>query len=572
MANPTLFGSSPAVTHNRAGGVAYALSPNEALAQYAGAGMLGGTFYASAQEQLDEVLKIALQCHPLFVAQCAVYARRRGYLKDMPALLLASLTSRFAADHNARAAFSAAFPLVIDNGRMLRNFVQIVRSNRIGRKSFGTTVKRQIQNWINGRRVDQLLRDSVGEKPSIGDVIKMVHPNPQLIGANATGRDKSERAALYGYLTGPRMKVADHKSAERRMVPRYEPTELPALVQDYELFKRQQAEPGGSRFAPPRGIDFRMLDSLGLNDAQWKEVARHAPWQMTRMNLNTFERHGVLNDPELVSIIAKRLADPEEVRRSRCFPYQLLQAFRAVAPLDYAGNVSRSSMPLEIVNALNSAMEVSVENVPTFDGLIAVCPDVSGSMRSPVTGQRGSATTSVRYCDVSGLVAAVMLRRSPECVVLPFDTQLHLSAEVMQKRPIAELAQKIAAFGGGGTCCELPLMFLNQQFSPSALAKLQAVIYVSDNESWVSAHGYSYGMSGRGTTMQAEWLKLKRMAPQAKLICIDVAAGVTTQAQNDVDRLNVAGFSDAVFDVMGGFMRGCDSRSYWVDEISRIAL
>ena len=31
----------------------------------------------------------------------------------------------------------AVFPRVIDNGKMLRNFVQVVRSGTVGRKSFG---------------------------------------------------------------------------------------------------------------------------------------------------------------------------------------------------------------------------------------------------------------------------------------------------------------------------------------------------------------------------------------------------------------------------------------------------
>ena len=66
MANQKLFGSSargrtaPAAdTVNAAGGLAYKASSKEALAQYAATGCLGATFYASAEEQLDEILKLA---------------------------------------------------------------------------------------------------------------------------------------------------------------------------------------------------------------------------------------------------------------------------------------------------------------------------------------------------------------------------------------------------------------------------------------------------------------------------------------------------------------------------------
>lgn len=52
--------------------------------------------------------------------------------------------------------------------------------------------------------------------------------------------------------------------------------------------------------------------------------------QWTRMNLNTFARQGVF-DGELDGIIAKRLRDPEAIRRARAYPYQLLIAYANAA-------------------------------------------------------------------------------------------------------------------------------------------------------------------------------------------------------------------------------------------------
>ena len=51
-------------------------------------------------------------------------------------------------------------------------------------------------------------------------------------------------------------------------------------------------------------------------------------------------------------------------------------------------------------------MEIAIENVPAVAGQVVVCPDVSGSMRSPVTGARRGATTAVRCIDVAALMAA----------------------------------------------------------------------------------------------------------------------------------------------------------------------
>ena len=70
--------------------------------------------------------------------------------------------------------------------------------------------------------------------------------------------------------------------------------------------------------------------------------------------------------------------------------------------------------------ALQEAMEIAIENVPSTPGKIFLCPDVSGSMQSPVTGYRGGATTAVRCIDVAALVAAAFLRRNTTAEVIPF--------------------------------------------------------------------------------------------------------------------------------------------------------
>ena len=105
-------------------------------------------------------------------------------MKDMPALLLAALSAR------DPVLLTRAFPRVVDNGRMLRTFVQIMRSGAAGRKSLGSRPKALVQAWLNQATDAQILRAAVGQQPSLADVIKMVHPKPS----------SAERAALFAYL------------------------------------------------------------------------------------------------------------------------------------------------------------------------------------------------------------------------------------------------------------------------------------------------------------------------------------------------------------------------------------
>src|SRR5258708_30731237 len=93
-------------------------------------------------------------------------------MKDMPALLCAWLSAGDSRLHEA------VFAQVIDNARMLRTYVQILRSGVAGRKSLGTAPKRLVRDWIAGRDEEALFRSSVGQSPSFGDILKMAHPKP----------------------------------------------------------------------------------------------------------------------------------------------------------------------------------------------------------------------------------------------------------------------------------------------------------------------------------------------------------------------------------------------------------
>jgi len=517
MANKTLFQSLRGAllpktdTTNEAGGPAYALSPKHALAQYAATGCLNSTYYASADDQLQKVLNLAKEVDAEFIAKTAVYSREKGFMKDMPAVLCAALAVKDAQ------LLRTVFNRVIDDGKMLRNFVQVLRSGVVGRKSLGTVSKKLVQRWLETRTDEQLFRASVGNAPSLADLVKMVHPKP----GNAT------REALYGYLLG-----RPHQAEA-----------LPEIVKQFEAFK------AGKRDVVP-DVAFQMLTALDLGKAEWTAIAKKAPWQMTRMNLNTFARHGVFDNEVMVKLIANRLANAEAVKRARVFPYQLLMAFKAAG----------GDVPNLIRDALQDAMEVATENVPRIAGKVYVCPDVSGSMSSAVTGHRVGATTAVRCIDVAALVAASILRQNPQAEVIPFESDV-VSVQLNGRDSVMTNAQKLAAIGGGGTNCSAPLAWLNKR-----QAKGDVVVFVSDNESWVDAKG------GRGTETMRQWSMFKRFNPQARLVCIDIQPYATVQAAEREDILNIGGFSDQVFQVIAAFAEGRLGADHWVGEIESLQL
>lgn len=199
-------------------------------------------------------------------------------------------------------------------------------------------------------------------------------------------------------------------------------------------------------------------------------------------------------------------------------------------------------------------------NVPRIEGKVFICPDVSGSMQSPVTGYRRGSTTAVRCVDVAALMAASIMRRNPEAEVLPFEYDV-VSIRLNGGERIMKNASKLASVGGGGTDCSAPLRLLNRR-----KAKGDLVIFVSDNESWVDAG------RGRGTATMAEWGEFKQRNPKARLVCLDIQPYGTTQAKEREDILNIGGFSDQVFDVIGEFAAGRLAPDHWIGVINAVKL
>lgn len=527
MANKSLFGSTRGRTVpktdavNAAGGKAYALSPKAALARYAATGCLSNTFYVKAEDHLDRVIALAGECDSDFIAKVAVFARKEGHMKDMPALLMAILAAR---GEKGSSALKRAFPRAIDNGRMVRNFVQIMRSGKLGRKSLGTGPRNLVRKFFESNAPHWLFRQlAVGQDPSGADIVKMVHPKGK----------SPEHEALLGYMIG-KVKPGSEKWAH-----------VPPLVAQFEAWK-------ADRSLDPPEVPFELLTAQPLTAEQWARIFRQGQWHFIRMNLNTAIRQGALKaDPGLEDFIADRLRDREAISKARVMPYQLLAAYK------YAD----SEVPRKIVDALHDALEISVDNVPEIEGRVLVIVDVSGSMASPITGYNAAVTASkVRCVDVASLFASAILRKNRDAIILPVDTRVHEEFRPEPRDSILTNAERLARFGGGGTALGTGFAYANRE-----RMKVNHVVIVSDQESWADNY------YGDGTLLQVEWEVLRNRNPGAKLVCIDIVPGKTHQIVEGLPEvLHVSGWNDSVFRVVASFLNG-DAKS-WVEVIEKIDL
>lgn len=526
MANKNLFSSKNASTNevevcdtvNNAGGVAYKKEKKAVLAQIAATNCFNGTFYASAEDNLklakDAVLE--LKDDPEFIAKVALYSREKAYMKDMPAFLTVLLSEI------NKPLFRKVFRKVVDNGKMLRNVIQMARSGAVGKKKnmSAGTYRKAIQEWFNAKSSKALFKASIGNDPSMKDILAMAKPKPNSV----------EKNALFGYFVGKK----------------FEFDLLPEIVQQYEKWKL-------TKEGPVPDVDFRMLDSLGLSDKDWTKIAENASWTMTRMNLNTFARHGVFKDERVTKIVAERLKRREDIESARAFPYQLYTAWLAT-------NIN-DDVPFIVKEAMQDAMEISIDNVPEFEGNVHVCCDQSGSMNSPVTGSTAGRHASVVTCaQVVGLIASAVVRKNHSATVWTFNNSA-VKVNLNPRDTVFTNAKKLSS-AGGGTNVAVPLAEMNRLNS-----KADVILYISDYESWISGKSYGYG-----TALANEWKAFKSKNPKAKLICCDLTPNAHCQIKEQKDVLQVGGFSDGVWEVIASFIKNGNDGDHWVDEIEKVSL
>jgi 60 kDa SS-A/Ro ribonucleoprotein len=473
-------------------------------------------------------------------------------MKDMPAALLVVLSSR------DTKLMHQVFDRVVDNGRVLRTVFQMTRSGQFAptgksRRGLSSSTQRAFQRWLNDASVSKLLSSSIGNDPSLRDVLRMARPTPK----------DDARRALFGWLTD---KPVD------KWAPATE-ADLPTMVQSLIAYRNANTAEAQTLIAGELVVRWDLLADAAKGPLVWKAIARQMGPQALRMNLNTLLRHDVFKsgngktDNVMVDYVASRLANADGIARSRQFPYQFLAAYL---------NAS-AEVPQKIKASLHQAAEIACGNVPELPGPVVIGLDTSGSMGCPVTGNRAGnngsrgGTSSMRCVDVAALFAAAILRRNPDSVVIPFDTQAY-NVRIDPQDTILSLSERLAKYGGGGTDCSIPLREANKRHSKRPLV---GCVLVSDNESWITG-GRAYGYGHRGSTgVMTEWQEFVKNARRhgitdPKLVCIDIQPYGSSQAPERDDILNIGGFSDAVFNVVRSFLSNDKTR--FVREVESVEL
>jgi hypothetical protein len=132
------------------------------------------------------------------------------------------------------------------------------------------------------------------------------------------------------------------------------------------------------------------ISAHGSSRETWEAILPKMPYMATLRNLRNVEQHECDLRP-----VAAKIANKEAVLKSRQLPFRFFSAYREVG----------STI---LMDALQDAIEVSVNNAPKFEGKTLVLVDVSASMDSRVSDK-----SKVNLSDIAALFGAMLHKLNP---------------------------------------------------------------------------------------------------------------------------------------------------------------
>lgn len=350
--------SSSGSTHE--GGTGYARDVKSELFLLAVANMVGeNAFYESAEKRdtrYAELIQKATIADPDWTARFLRWLRNEANMRTaslVGAAEFAKARKDAGLDGMSRQVIDSVMQRADEPGEMLAYWTSIHGKN------VPKPVKRGLADaaarLYNERSFLKWDSDARGFR--FADVLELGHPKPK----DAT------QDALFEHVLDSRFNPDREIPAELGTLAVRAELMSWGVKKRHDLFHRPAAAPTVLRNA---GMTWEALAGWlqgPLTKEAWEAVIPSMGYMALLRNLRNFDEAGVSDD--VAGEVVARLADPEQVAKSRQLPMRFLSAYRAAPSLRWA-------YPLE------QAMTHSLSNIPELGGRTLVLVDTSGSMNS----------------------------------------------------------------------------------------------------------------------------------------------------------------------------------------------
>lgn len=500
-------------TINKEGGLAFKLDAKTELYSHVMNCLMGEPkFYEEeADPEEKKIIELCDRVDPKFVLQLAVYARNKMNLRTIPQVLLGHISLAY---YPVR----KSVPKVV---RRVDEFMDVISyiqhevgdiGDRRAKGSLPSGLKRGLADAFAGFDEYQFSKYNNKSGPvKLRDVIRLVHPKPKNEG----------QAQLY-------RKIAKDELG-------------PADTWEHEIMTE------------------------GSSQETWSKAVKVMPIMALIRNLRNLLKH----DVDVTQAIVK-LTDPDAIRHSKQFPFRFLSAFREVEKMGDGNEQKR----MAILEALETAMDLSVSNLPKFEGITAAFADNSGSMTDKI-----SSKSTVAREDIANMFLAICNKISKGGAITGiFGTDFRLKT-MLPRNGVLSNARTIRNDEVGSSTNA----FLVMHHLLKKKVKVDRIFLFSDMQCYDSGvddfiQATTFGLKGNynaSDTNVAQLLRSYRKSinPNVFFYSFDLAGYGTAQVPQD-DRRSVlfAGWSDKIFQYVPAFEESQGNDNPAIKEIESIEI
>lgn len=513
------------VTTNYMGGKAYRMEPAMELYTAVVTCMVDDSYYEKKADRLLRIKQLVAQNDPHFVAKLAVYARQKMNLRSVPIILAVELAKIHSGDDLVSDMVSKIVQRADEITELLSYYA--VSNNRKGVKQLGKLSK-QIQKGLakafNKFDEYQFAKYNRATAIKLRDALFVVHPKAK----------NAEQQVLF-----------DKIAANTLQVPYTWETEL--------------SEFGKVTFG-------NESQRTAAKAALWEQLVKSEKVGYMAILRNL---RNILNDGniEAITAAATLIQDKSKVLKSKQLPFRFLSAYlelkNEVKPTNFLTAMwdSEQKKVQILLQAVETALKYSVENLPYLEGKTLILTDNSGSMRGDLGGKSLTSAMSKRTtADIANLFATMFQARCENTLIGLFGDRLIFPETSRYEGILKNFDNVNAAAKNCGLGTETGIFLMMDKLLKEKTVVDRIVIF-SDCQVGTGCNWYDTG-NRKGGDFGALFERYKReVNPNVITYSVDLKGYGNTLFKSNV--FTVGGWSDKIFEMMDAIENG----SSFVQEI-----
>ena len=530
---------------NFMGEMAFKMEDKEELISTVMTTFLQDEYYEKEATKIARIQELLKKVDPLFAAKLAIYARNEGNLRSVTHFIAAEIAKYVSGSEWGKRFYDKIIVRPDDmseivsayahiNGMSQKNISKIPNAMKGG---FKTALER-----LDAYQIDKYKMQN--REVSLIDLVRLFHPK---------GNQKNAEAFK---------RLVNGESLEG--------------LYETKIFEKEMTKAGQL--------------TKGATEDEKKEAKHEAISEvlgnikgMPIMNLIRNLRNIILYAPDKVEDACAQLRIKDKILKSRLLPFRFATAYAEIEKMSWNKPNTDTAITFEsdkaeeeltmiqfhslkrsVLDALEDAIQYSVENIPELEGNVAILVDHSGSCRGDAGGSSAvSAFSKTSTAMIGNLFGSMMAYRQKNVYIGLFGDKL---IDVPMDRNMKMIDYNKMSFDRGA-CCGAGTETGIYDFIRKCIIekkKVDNVVVFSDcqigNGSYNFTPWYGSKMTDCGDHFHELFNKFKKLNPKCNWIVVNLRQSGGTSVFDKSQRiLNIAGWSDKIFDVIKSQCRGWDA-------------